>query len=215
MDAVATEMLNMAGSLPAAADLPPRGVSVPFLLPRLRRSESPPTLPFRGGGLPLLRRDARGLSLSRRVKTAGSRELPPARSPVRAHVTLPPGRVVSFATTVVFSVADEANPEMSAQHREPHASCVAVRDILQMCVEADRGATGIIDNWPFLLAGGSLPAATTTVAKLVRHAHPCEASARSRRVTTTRCGLAFTRWGHPVVVRSSDLVPSAGVSPPM
>uniref|UniRef100_A0A4D5RDX8 Uncharacterized protein n=1 Tax=Ixodes scapularis TaxID=6945 RepID=A0A4D5RDX8_IXOSC len=138
----------MAGSHPATAGLLPRGVSV-FLLPLPRQHASHLAPVVRGASLPLLRRDASGpFLLSRRVEsaTAGNGELPPDRSSVRADAILPPGRVVSFATTVVFSVADEATPEMSAQHREPHVSPVAVRDILQMCVEADRGTTGIIDN---------------------------------------------------------------------
>uniref|UniRef100_A0A147BCP7 Putative secreted protein n=1 Tax=Ixodes ricinus TaxID=34613 RepID=A0A147BCP7_IXORI len=131
---------------------------------------------------------------------------------------MPPlARVLSFVRTVVFSVVDEATRGMSVQHREPRAFRVAVWDTLRMCVVVVRGATGINVRWPFLLGGGPLPAATTSVVgrSLVRGAPPCKELARSRMMTTTSCGPASSRWGHPVVVRSNDPVPSAGASRPM
>uniref|UniRef100_A0A4D5RBP7 Putative polyprotein n=1 Tax=Ixodes scapularis TaxID=6945 RepID=A0A4D5RBP7_IXOSC len=102
----------MAGSHPATAGLLPRGVSV-FLLPLPRQHASHLAPVVRGASLPLLRRDASGpFLLSRRVEsaTAGNGELPPDRSSVRAHATLPPGRVVSFATTVVFFCGRRSHP---------------------------------------------------------------------------------------------------------
>ncbi|KAG0429612.1 hypothetical protein HPB47_023438 [Ixodes persulcatus] len=103
MDAVATGMVNMAGSRPAEGFPLPDASVVFLLLPLLRRCESPLYLLLRGASLPLLRRDASRASgpflLPRRVepgRSAGNRELPLDRSSARVRVIPLPARVVPF-----------------------------------------------------------------------------------------------------------------------